>query len=47
MGHVLSMGMESHIVHHLYPNIPNHRTRAAYREMRDVLAARGVDVSPL
>ena len=47
LGHVLSMGMESHIVHHLYPNIPNHRTRAAYREMRGVLAARGVDVSPL
>jgi beta-carotene hydroxylase len=47
LGHILSMGMESHIVHHLYPNIPNHRTRAAYREMRDILAARGVDVSPL
>jgi beta-carotene hydroxylase len=29
LGHVLSMCMETHIVHHLYPNIPNHRTRAA------------------
>jgi beta-carotene hydroxylase len=47
LGHVLSMAMETHIVHHLYPNIPNHRTRAAYREMRDVLAARGVDTSAL
>jgi beta-carotene hydroxylase len=47
LGHILSMGMESHLVHHLYPNIPNHRTRAAYREMRDILAARGVDVVPL
>jgi beta-carotene hydroxylase len=46
-GHVLSMGMQTHIVHHLYPNIPNHRTKPAYFEMRDVLAARGVDVSPL
>lgn len=47
LGHVLSMGMESHIVHHLYPSIPNHRTRAAYREMREVLAARGVNPVPL
>jgi beta-carotene hydroxylase len=47
MGHVLSMGMQYHIVHHLYPNIPHHRLKPAYYEMRDVLAARGVDVSPL
>jgi beta-carotene hydroxylase len=47
LGHILSMGMESHIVHHLYPSIPNHRTKAAYFEMRDLLAARGVDVTPL
>jgi beta-carotene hydroxylase len=47
LGHIMSMGMETHLVHHLYPNIPNHRTKAAYMEMRDVLAARGVDVSPI
>jgi beta-carotene hydroxylase len=47
LGHVLSMGMQYHIVHHLYPGIPNHRTRPAYYALRDVLKARGVDVSPL
>ena len=47
LGHVMSMAMETHLVHHLYPSIPNHRTRSAYREMRDILAARGVDVSAL
>ncbi|MBW8784742.1 MAG: fatty acid desaturase [Novosphingobium sp.] len=47
LGHVLSMGMETHIVHHLYPAIPNHRTRPAYHALKPILAARGVDVSPL
>ncbi|HEX8480469.1 MAG TPA: fatty acid desaturase [Allosphingosinicella sp.] len=47
LGHIMSMGMETHLVHHLYPSIPSHRTKAAYREMRDVLAARGVDVNRL
>jgi beta-carotene hydroxylase len=47
LGHVMSMAMETHLVHHLYPSIPNHRTRAAYREMREILAARGVDVGRL
>jgi beta-carotene hydroxylase len=47
LGHVLSMCMETHIVHHLYPSIPNHRTRKAYLEMKDILAARGVDVSAI
>jgi len=47
LGHVLSMGMQYHIVHHLYPGIPNHRTKPAYYALRDVLKARGVDVSPL
>lgn len=47
LGHVLSMGMETHLIHHLYPGIPNHRTRAAYFAMKHVLKARGVDVSAL
>ncbi len=47
LGHVMSMGMETHLVHHLYPGIPNHRTKRAFYALREVLAARGVDVSPL
>lgn len=47
LGHVMSMGMQYHVVHHLYPGIPNHRTKPAYYAMRHILAARGVDVAPL
>jgi beta-carotene hydroxylase len=47
LGHVMSMGMETHLLHHLYPNIPNHRTRAAYFAMKPILAERGVDISVL
>ena len=47
LGHVLSMGMETHLIHHLYPNIPNHRTKEAYSALKPILAKRGVDVSSL
>ncbi len=47
VGHVLSMGMQYHLVHHLYPGIPNHRTKEAYYALKPILKARGVDVSPL
>jgi len=47
LGHVLSMGMETHLVHHLYPNIPNHRTKEAYFALKPILAQRGVDTSSL
>ena len=47
LGHVLSMGMETHLIHHLYPGIPNHKTRAAYFALKPILKARGVDVSLL
>lgn len=47
VGHILSMGMQYHIVHHLYPGIPNHRTKEAYYALKPILKARGVDVSPL
>lgn len=47
LGHALSMCMETHLIHHLYPNIPNHRTRAAYFALKPILAQRGVDVSKL
>jgi beta-carotene hydroxylase len=45
LGHVLSMGMETHLVHHLYPQIPNHRTKAAFMALKPVLVQRGVDVT--
>jgi beta-carotene hydroxylase len=44
-GHWASMGMQFHAIHHLYPKIPNHRTKRAYFAMKDVLARRGMDVS--
>ena len=47
IGHWLSMGMQYHVVHHLYPEVPNHLTRSAYRELKPILEARGVDCSPL
>ena len=47
LGHVMSIGMQYHIVHHLYPEVPNHLTKYAYREMRPILMARGVDCSAL
>ncbi len=47
LGRVLSFETETHLVHHLYPNIPNHRTRDAYFALKPILAQRGVDVSAL
>ena len=47
LGHVLSICMETHIVHHLYPGIPNHRTRRAYLALKPVLEQRGVDCSAI
>jgi beta-carotene hydroxylase len=41
------MGMQYHLIHHLYPGIPNHRTKEAYYALKPILKARGVDVSPL
>ena len=40
-GNISSLGMQAHIVHHLYPRIPLLRTPAAYREMRPLLETRG------
>ncbi|HYD25727.1 MAG TPA: fatty acid desaturase [Croceibacterium sp.] len=45
VGSVLSMWLEYHLVHHLYPNIPIHLTKPAYFEMKPLLQARGVDCS--
>lgn len=46
-GNIASMGMQYHVVHHLYPRIPLMRTPAAYWELRDVLVARGVQIDNL
>jgi len=42
VGTILSMGMEFHLVHHLYPTIPLFKTGPAYYEMRDLLEQRGI-----
>jgi beta-carotene hydroxylase len=47
LGNLLSMGMQYHIVHHLYPNIPLNKTPAAYRALRPILLERGCDMGTL
>jgi beta-carotene hydroxylase len=42
VGTILSMGMEYHQIHHLFPRIPLFQTGSAYWEMRELLAKRGV-----
>lgn len=41
--HPLGMGIDFHMIHHLYPFIPVHANARAYREMKPLLEARGVD----
>jgi beta-carotene hydroxylase len=45
LGHWGSMGIDFHMIHHLYPYIPVHACKAAYLEMKPILQARGVDCS--
>lgn len=47
IGHFWSMCMETHLIHHLYPGIPNHRTKDAYTALKPILEKRGVDCSAL
>lgn len=47
IGNIGSMGMQFHTVHHLHPYIALDRTPAAYREMRPILQARGVELGEL
>lgn len=47
VGNIGSMGMQYHIIHHLYPRIPLMRTPAAYWALRPVLETRGCDVAGL
>ena len=42
VGTVLSLGMEFHLIHHLFPKIPLLQTGKAYWEMRELLLERGV-----
>jgi len=46
-GNIFTMGMQYHVIHHLYPRIPLTRTPAAYWEMRPILEARGVRIDGL
>ncbi len=46
-GNVVSMGMQYHIVHHLYPRIPLSLTPAAYRELKPILQRRGCELGEL
>ncbi len=47
IGNIGSMGMQFHIIHHLYPRIPLMRTPAAYWALRPILEARGCDLERL
>ena len=47
LGNIGSLGMQYHVVHHLYPRIPLVRTPAAYWEMKPILEARGVQIDGL
>ena len=42
MGNLGALGMEYHIIHHLHPTIPLHKTPAAWREMQPILEQRGI-----
>ncbi len=42
LGTILSMGMEFHVVHHLFPKIPLFQTGPAYWELRDLLEKQGI-----
>ena len=47
VGTILSVGMEYHLVHHLFPSIPLNRTPAAYRKLKPLLEAEGVSLNGL
>ncbi len=46
-GNILSMGMQYHIIHHLYPRIPLSKTPVAYRDLKPILVRRGCDLGGL
>ena len=47
LGNAVSMGMQYHIIHHLYPRIPLSLTPAAYRDMKPILERRGCELGGL
>jgi beta-carotene hydroxylase len=47
LGNLLSMGMQYHIIHHLYPRIPLSLTPAAYRELKPILQRRACNLGEL
>jgi len=47
IGNIGSMGMQFHMVHHLYPTIPLTLTPAAFRELRPILQRKGCDLRGL
>jgi beta-carotene hydroxylase len=47
IGNIGSMGMQYHIIHHLYPNIRLNYTPAAYRALRPILVERGCELGEL
>ena len=47
VGNVFSMGMQFHVIHHLYPRIPLGLTPAAFRELKPILIRKGVDIGGL
>ena len=47
LGNVLSMGMQYHIIHHLYPRIPLSLTPTAYRDLKPILQMRGCELGNL
>lgn len=47
VGTILTLGMEYHLVHHLFPAIPLNKTPAAYRKLKPLLEAEGVSLNGL
>ena len=47
LGNIMSMGMQFHIIHHLYPRIPLALTPAAYWELKPILEKRGCELGTL
>ncbi len=47
LGNLISMGMQYHIIHHLYPRIPLMQTPAAYYELKPILEKKGCDLGGL
>lgn len=47
VGNIGSLGMQFHLIHHLYPRIPLYRTPLAYWEMKPILEQRKCELGKL